>query len=102
MLLTMSDCYRETEDATLVPNPECSNPLPLVTLDSKYYKKIDDFQKRFPGGVPSLRECESLTVKGDVTFEAGVILKGEVVVENTSGTPKVIAAGSEVEGKVVL
>ncbi len=102
LLLTMSDCYLETEDATLVPNPECSNPLPLVNLDSKFYKKIDEFQKRFPEGVPSLLECRSLTVKGDVTFEPGVILRGEVRVENTSKSPVVLPAGTEVEGYVEL
>ena len=98
MLLTMSDCYMETEDATLVPNPQCSNPLPMVNLDSKFYKNIDDFQARFPQGVPSLQECSSLTVKGDVTFEKGVILRGDVKIENTSGAPAVIKAGTEVEG----
>ncbi|HKK33790.1 MAG TPA: UTP--glucose-1-phosphate uridylyltransferase, partial [Desulfomicrobiaceae bacterium] len=102
LLLTMSDCYLETEDATLVPNPECSTPLPLVNLDSKFYKKIDEFQKRFPEGVPSLLECRSLTVKGDVTFEPGVILRGEVRVENTSKSPVVLPAGTEVEGYVEL
>ena len=48
-----------------------------------------DFDARFPHGAPSLRECESLTVKGDVTFGRDVVVRGSVEVQG----PREIADG---------
>ena len=31
-------------------------------------KEVDDFEARFPAGVPSLVRCERLIVKGDFRF----------------------------------
>ena len=49
-----------------------------VELDKRYYKLIDDFERRFPDGPPSLRDAERLEVHGDVTFGAGVRIRGAV------------------------
>jgi hypothetical protein len=42
-----------------------------VKLDAKYYGKIDGLDERFGQGqgVPSLVNCDSLTIEGDVLFE---------------------------------
>jgi len=52
---------------------------PVVKLDSRYYKKIDDFKKRFPQGAPSLIQCRSLTVQGDHTFRPDQSFSGDCV-----------------------
>ena len=62
-------------------------PAPVVELDSKYYKLIGDFDARFPGGAPSLRECGRLEVDGDVTFGRDVAVKGEVRLEGPLSVP---------------
>jgi hypothetical protein len=41
---------------------------PLVDLDPRYFKLLDEFEKRFPSGPPSLLRAERLMVRGDVTF----------------------------------
>ena len=43
---------------------------PNVDMDSKQYKMVDQFDSHFKAGVPSLKECTSFKVKGDVEFEA--------------------------------
>ena len=55
--------------------------LPYVELDPRYYKLLDEFERRFPAGPPSLREAERLVVHGDVTFGAGVVVRGAVELE---------------------
>jgi UTP--glucose-1-phosphate uridylyltransferase len=80
----MSDCYFLTDDFRIEPNPARERPLPTVQLDSRFYKKIDDFQERFPFDVPSLLQCDALKISGDVCFGPDVALKGEVMVSNTS------------------
>jgi len=55
--------------------------LPYVELDPSYYKLLDGFERRFPAGPPSLREAERLVVRGDVTFGAGVIVRGAVEID---------------------
>lgn len=50
---------------------------------------IDDFEKRFPQGAPSLLRCDRLNVEGDITFGADVVVEGEAVVstESTASVP---------------
>jgi UTP--glucose-1-phosphate uridylyltransferase len=77
LLALRSDAYALREDRRVELVAESGEP-PVIDLDSDYYKLIGDFEPRFPGGPPSLVECRRLTVEGDVTFGAGVVVRGEV------------------------
>jgi UTP--glucose-1-phosphate uridylyltransferase len=48
---------------------------------------VADFDARFPSGPPSLREAERLTVDGDVTFGANVVVRGTVRVDGPAQVP---------------
>ncbi len=100
LLLIMSDCYIEIDRQTLMLNPQRKLPLPLISLDNRFYKKIDDFELRFPEGVPSLLECKSLQVEGDIVFGRGVVLRGDVQLENRSGKQVYLQAEQVVSGKM--
>ena len=92
LLLVRSDVY-EIDDAGLlrmVPERACT-----VSLDPRYYKKIGDFEARFPHGVPSIRGAESLTVEGDWTFGADVVVTGEAHV-GEEGSPGEVADGTRI------
>ncbi|HLI60355.1 MAG TPA: UTP--glucose-1-phosphate uridylyltransferase [Solirubrobacteraceae bacterium] len=95
LLVLRSDAYTLSEEMAVEPIPERAGDMPYVELDSRFYKIIDDFEARFPGGAPSLREAERLVVKGDVTFERDVVVRGAVSIE--SDEPRTIAAGSVLE-----
>jgi UTP--glucose-1-phosphate uridylyltransferase len=69
-----------------------------IELDPRFYAKIDQFEARFAEGIPSLVDCESLVVKGDVRFGRDVHLKGRVVIVNPKDEQTAIAAGSIIEG----
>lgn len=73
-----------------------------IHLDPEVYRKIDEYEKRFPNGVPSLIDCRRLTVEGDVAFEKDVILKGEVAIRNRTKSQVVISSGSIIEGERVF
>ncbi len=75
LLLLRSDVYEVGEQGRLSRVVEKA---PLVDLDTSHYKRIRDFEARFPQGAPSLREATSLTVRGEWTFGADVVLRGEV------------------------
>ena len=82
LLVVRSDAYVLTDDARVVVSPERSlDGLPLVELDSAHFKLLRDFDARFPDGPPSLVDAERLTVKGDVMFGHGVVVRGAVTVE---------------------
>lgn len=85
LLNVMSDNYILNDDYEISLNPARTRGPIHIELDAKHFKKIDDFQARFPEGVPSLLHCTSLKVKGDVVFRGGIEMKGNVVVENRSG-----------------
>lgn len=82
LLLLRSDVYAVEGDGV----PRLTIPTaPTVDLDPDYYKKISDFDARFPEGPPSLRRAESLTVRGDWTFGADVVVTGVVSLTEDGG-----------------
>jgi UTP--glucose-1-phosphate uridylyltransferase len=95
LLVLRSDVYTLSEGMVVAPVPERADDLPYVELDSKFYKLLDDFEQRFPKGPPSLREAERLVVHGDVTFGAGVTVRGAV--ELDADEPMEIEDGATVE-----
>jgi UTP--glucose-1-phosphate uridylyltransferase len=53
-----------------------------VDLDKEYFALLRDFDARFAGGPPSLVDCDRFVVRGDVSFGAGVVVRGEVEVSS--------------------
>ena len=78
LLVLRSDVYRLTDEMVVQPVPERDGNLPFVDLDKRFYRVLEEFEGRFPQGAPSLREAERLVVDGDVTFGAGVVVRGTV------------------------
>jgi UTP--glucose-1-phosphate uridylyltransferase len=85
LLAMRSDCFVFTEKKNLGMNPErkIKQETIGIKLDPKFYGKIDDFDKRFANGIPSLVDCYSLSIEGDVLFEKDVRIKGSVTIKNT-------------------
>jgi UTP--glucose-1-phosphate uridylyltransferase len=90
LLLLRSDVYEVAVDGRLVRQ---DGPVPLVDLDSRFYKTIAGFEKRFADGAPSLKSAQRLKVEGDWTFGAGVSVVGDVTLSDP-GEPRSIPAGS--------
>ncbi len=100
LLELWSDCYVLTDDSRVIQNPARKLGSPLLRLDPKHYKRIDQLEARFPHGAPSLLECVSLDVQGDVVFGKGVEVKGKVVVANHTQSQVTVPDGSVLEGPV--
>jgi len=101
LLAVRSDGYVLSESGSLTVNPERrrrGRPAVIeIDLDPDFYKKIDQFDQRFPAGPPSLVDCESLTVEGDVVFGAGVAVSGNVTLRNRSGNPVTVEPGTTLD-----
>lgn len=95
LLLMRSDLFRLDEASRVVSTIDHAEP--AIDLDG-VYKLVGDFDERFPSGAPSLRECSSLTVKGDVTFGANVVCVGDVTV--TASEPRTVQDGARLFGEV--
>jgi UTP--glucose-1-phosphate uridylyltransferase len=78
LLVLRSDVYAVSDAMEVEPVAERRGSLPYVELDKRYYRLIDEFERRFPDGPPSLRGAERLVVDGDVTFGARVTVQGAV------------------------
>jgi UTP--glucose-1-phosphate uridylyltransferase len=101
LLAVRSDCFVFDGKGKLVVNPERqkkARPDTLqITLDPRYYAKIDHFDARFGSGVPSLLDCEQLTIEGDVRFERDVTIAGRVLIKNSGTLQAVVEKGTVVE-----
>jgi len=80
-LLRLRSDFYELDETYRLCQAGAGDP-PVIALDSRYYKLIDDFEARFAEGVPSLRDCARLTIQGDVRFAANVVCKGDVRIIN--------------------
>jgi UTP--glucose-1-phosphate uridylyltransferase len=92
LLVLRSDVYRLEDDYHLVAADPVDG-VPFVDLDSRYYKLVESFDKRFPQGVPSMRRAEELVVEGDWTFGPDVHVVGRARLED-AGEPGRVEAGS--------
>jgi UTP--glucose-1-phosphate uridylyltransferase len=95
LLAVRSDAYSLTADFRVVLERETP---PAIELDPAYYRLIDAFDARFPAGPPSLIDCARLKIRGDVAFGAGVILHGEIEIDNPAGGQIVVPDGAELFG----
>ncbi len=100
LLVVQSDRYHLNDDYDLVENPECAGSDIRIDLDEDYYGTYGDLVKRFPYGAPSLAECGSLTVHGDVLFGRNVKLLGDVAIRNQKGGQVCIPDGKAISGEV--
>jgi UTP--glucose-1-phosphate uridylyltransferase len=94
LLALRSDAYELAGDARVVLAGSRDGTPPVVDLDDDFYKRLADFDERFPHGAPSLVGCERIAVEGDVRFGRGVVARGRVRVEG----PKELEDGTVLEG----
>ena len=101
LLVVRSDYFVYGQDQNLRINPareaKKKPDVIKIKLDPGYYGKIDDLDKRFDNGIPSLVDCDSLTIEGDVLFEKDVKIIGEVKIKNTNQFQSVIKEGSVID-----
>ena len=106
LLAVRSDCFNLSKEKNLVINSKrIKNKRPdtiKINLDPKYYGEIDLLEERFKDGVPSLVDCESLVIEGDVFFQKNVTIKGEVKIKNSKNPRADIKEGSVIEDDLTL
>jgi UTP--glucose-1-phosphate uridylyltransferase len=100
LLVVRSSACRLTDDFRLELEPSRGGEPPVVDLDGKLYKMVDGLERLAGRGVPCLKECGRLTVKGEVVFEPGVVVRGDAVFENQGSEPLVVAGGEYGTGAV--
>lgn len=90
LLVLRSNAYALADDGALRLAVDAA---PLVDLDSRFFKTMSAFDARFPFGAPSLSGATSLTVSGDWTFGADVVVTGAVALRD-AGAPEFVPDGT--------
>jgi len=98
LLALWSDIYMLNDQWEVAVDSRREHGTVVIHLDPRYFKHMAQFRERFPDGAPSLLECTSLTVEGDVRFGRGVMAEGSVTITNESGRQGVIADGTHLAG----
>ena len=99
LLGVRSDAFELTDDWRVALHHQRDVP-PVVRLEDRFFKMIDDFEARFPAGAPSLLRCDSLAVDGDVTFGATIKVEGHAAIR--AEKPAAIADGTLLTGTIDL
>jgi phosphoglucomutase len=93
LLLLRSDAYIINSDFIPILNPACGGKAPVISLDSKKYKLVGKLEEATVGGIPSLVNCNRLTIKGLIRMSKKTSFVGDVSVVNTSDEAKYIPSG---------
>lgn len=91
-----SDAFVLKSDGTIRGERKISTQ---IDLDPIYFRTAEQLFERFPYGAPSLRNCSSLSVRGDVRFGRNVICEGKVNI--AIDRPLKIPDGSRLSGEVL-
>jgi len=92
LLALRSDAYEVTDDWRVVLTNRKGQP-PAIDLDPAHYKLVDQFEAKVAGGIPSLKHCQELTVRGPVLFSSGNVFRGKVSLVNKSGSARELSPG---------
>lgn len=101
LLAVRSDAYRLTPDWRIELVPERHGQPPALDLDG-HYKLVDQLEAALADGVPSLRDCRSLAVKGPVRFSAANVFRGNVRIVNPATAPRPVPAGVHADTELTL
>jgi UTP--glucose-1-phosphate uridylyltransferase len=101
LLAVRSDCYQLSRENHLRLNPKKQSAL-RIKLDPAFYGNIDMFEDRFKAGVPSLIDCDALTIEGNVFFERNIRIRGAVTIKNTNDAPYIVKAGRVVDRSITV
>ena len=93
-----SDAYELTDDFHIVPSPRRTQSDLVVDLDSKHYRQVGELRARFPEGAPSLVGARRFVVRGDVRFDGGVVVEGDVEVAQDGPGQRTVSAGTRLAG----
>ena len=93
-----SDAYVIDDRRQVVVSPARTRGALFVDLDPDSYKLLPGFEERFAQGVPSLVDCDRLTVRGDVEFGRGVVVRGRVEIDRSGEGRTRIEDGAVLEG----
>ena len=93
LLALRSDAYTVTDDWRIVLANGGAAPPPSIDLDPDHFQMVDQLEARIAPGVPSLKECKSLTVRGPVSLSPKNIFRGNVSVTNRQQNPQTLPAG---------
>lgn len=83
-----SDAYELSPEFTPVLAPGACKP--VVSFDDNY-KMVPDMDAAITNGVPSLKKCSKLKVKGKILFAADVVIEGEASIVNESDERKLVS-----------
>ncbi|KAA5538811.1 UTP--glucose-1-phosphate uridylyltransferase [Roseiconus nitratireducens] len=96
LLAVRSDAYEVRQDASVGLIAERESVPPTVKLDDRYFKKIADLEARVEAA-PSLRQCDSLTVTGNLKLASGIACVGDVTFtgdDSEDAAPRTVPAGT--------
>jgi hypothetical protein len=93
LLALRSDAYQVTDDWRIVGAQAAGQKPPTINLDSNHYKLVDQLDEKLQAGVPSLKQCEELTVHGPILFNSGNIFRGKVTITNLASAARPLPPG---------
>ncbi len=97
-----SDAYVMSADSSVVLAPERNGKPPIIELDPKHYRYVEQVDRATENCMPSLLNCDRIRVSGPVCFQNATSFSGCVEIINTGGVERLLPAGSYKDQRISL
>ena len=102
LLAIRSDAFQVTPDHRIELHPQRAGKPPTIRLDANHYARVDQLDAALAGGIPSLLECDALSVEGAVTFSSQISFRGTVAIRNAGTVAKPLSPGTYADQTITL
>jgi UDP-N-acetylglucosamine pyrophosphorylase len=93
LLALRSDAYEVTREWRIELAQGGKTQPPAIDLDVDHYKLVEQLDEKLSNGVPSLKACRELIVRGPVLFSSRNVFQGKVTLTNRSAEPRLLPPG---------
>ncbi len=98
LLAVRSDAYQVRDDASVGLIEQRNGVPPNVQLDDRYFKKIADLDDRFIAA-PSLKDCETLKIQGNLNIAADVVCLSNVLLKGPDNSDAATVPAGQYDGE---
>jgi UTP--glucose-1-phosphate uridylyltransferase len=102
LLLLWSDYFVLNDNFEIIHNQNRKSQQVNINLDPQFYSRIDQLEERFPNSAPSLLDCDSFKISGDVKFGKNITIKNSVEITNNKNIQAKIADNSFIDNDILF
>lgn len=102
LLLLWSDAFIIDNQFRIISNPSRKHKDITIQLDPEHFLFLNQMKSHFPHGAPSLADCKTFSIKGDICFGKNIKIIDSVELTNSQKSPIFISDNSIIDKNIAF